>query len=317
MADTIRVRSYAGNDEAPLLEVWNQTMWGDRIDAAAWRSRVLLDPNFVPESCAVAEDPAGRPVGFMLGLARQVPYFAQGYEREKSWITAFGVLPAYRRAGVGAALLGHVTAALKAGGAQEVAIAPYVPNYFIPGVDVALYADAVTFLQRHGFAVQSRPISMRADISTFAVPEDIAATRDRIMADGVQISVATPEDIVPIRQFLRRCFSWDWLRFAGEVMQDLFAGNPWTTGMLVAKQGGEVVGYAQFRAERFGPFGVDPALRSRGIGRVLLAQTLLEMRQRGYHCAWFLWTGDDAARLYQRCGFREVRRFAVMRKALT
>jgi GNAT superfamily N-acetyltransferase len=316
MAAIIRVRPYSGGDETSLLHVWNETMWGDRIDAATWRSRVLLDPNFVPECCAVAEGSQGIPIGFMLGLARQVPYFAQGYEREKSWITAFGVLPEHRHAGVGSALLEHVCQALQAGGAQEVAVAPYVPNYFIPGVDVAIYADAVRFLERHAFGVQSRPLSMRADIATFQVPEEIAAARVRLQAESIQVGLATAEDIVPIRQFLRRCFSWDWLRFAGEVMQDLFAGNPWTAGMLVAKQDAAVIGYAQFRAERFGPFGVDPALRSRGIGRVLLAQTLIEMRKHGYHCAWFLWTSDDAARLYQRCGFREVRRFAVMRKSL-
>lgn len=291
-------------------------MWGDRIDAAAWRSRVLLDPNFLPESCAVAEDSQGVLVGFMLGLARQVPYFAQGYEREKSWITAFGVLPEHRHAGVGSALLEHVCQVLRAGGAQEVAVAPYVPNYFIPGVDVAIYADAVRFLERHAFAVQSRPLSMRADIATFQALEEIIATQARLQAEGIQVGLATAEDMVPLQQFLRRCFSWDWVRFAGEVLADLFAGDPRAVGVLVAKQDGAVVGYAQFRAERFGPFGVDPAWRSRGIGRVLLAQTLLAMRQRGSHCAWFLWTSDTAAWLYQQCGFREVRRFAVMRKAL-
>lgn len=316
MSGTSCIRSYRGEDETALLDIWNETMWGDRIDAATWRSRVLLDPNFVPEHCALAEGPQGRPVGFMLGLARQVPFFVQGYEREKSWITAFGVVPEHRRSGVGSALLEHVCDRLRAGGAQEVAVAPYVPNYFIPGVDVSIYADAVRFLEGRGFAVQSRPLSMRADIATFQVPEDIAKTHARIQAEGIQITLAIPEDIVPVQQFLRRCFSWDWVRFAAEVMDELFSGNPRTAGMLVAKQADEVAGYAQFRAERFGPFGVDPALRSRGIGRVLLAQTLIEMRKRGYHCAWFLWTSDDAARLYQRCGFREERRFAVMRKSL-
>jgi len=87
-------------------------------------------------------------------------------------------------------------------------------------------------------------------------------------------------------------------------------------GMMVAFRGEEVVGYAQHRAERFGPFGVNPDLRSRGIGRVLLAHMLLEMRKKGYHAAWFLWTGDYAAKLYSQCGFHEVRRFAVLKKDL-
>ena len=51
----------------------------------------------------------------------------------------------------------------------------------------------------------------------------------------------------------------------------------------------------------------------RGIGAVLLTCTLQAMRARGYHCAWFLWTDDRAAKLYRQHGFEEARRFALMR----
>jgi GNAT superfamily N-acetyltransferase len=100
------------------------------------------------------------------------------------------------------------------------------------------------------------------------------------------------------------------------VLGDLFAGDPRPAGMLVALQQGSIIGYAQHRAERFGPFGVHPERRGQGIGRVLLAATLVEMLKKNFHAAWFLWTGDDAARLYAQCGFHEVRRFAVLKRAL-
>jgi GNAT superfamily N-acetyltransferase len=111
-------------------------------------------------------------------------------------------------------------------------------------------------------------------------------------------------------------FGWDWHREAAGIFNDLYNGDPRSVGMIIALQGEEVLGYAQHRGERFGPFGVRPDLRSRGIGRVLLAATLTEMLRKNFHAAWFLWTGDDAARLYAQLGFHEVRRFAVMRKAL-
>jgi mycothiol synthase len=44
--------------------------------------------------------------------------------------------------------------------------------------------------------------------------------------------------------------------------------------------------------------------------------TLSEMLKKNFHAAWFLWTGDDAARLYSQVGFHEVRRFAVLIKEL-
>jgi hypothetical protein len=40
------------------------------------------------------------------------------------------------------------------------------------------------------------------------------------------------------------------------------------------------------------------------------------MLTKGFHCAWFLWTGQDAARLYALAGFRQVRQFAVMKRDL-
>jgi GNAT superfamily N-acetyltransferase len=125
-----------------------------------------------------------------------------------------------------------------------------------------------------------------------------------------------PTDIVPVLSFVQQHFSWDWHREASGVLLDLFAGDPRQVSMVVAVKDGEVLGYTQHRAERFGPFGVQPALRSRGIGRVLLVATLTEMLKKNYHAAWFLWTDEKAARLYAQCGFHEARRFAVLKQQL-
>jgi GNAT superfamily N-acetyltransferase len=86
--------------------------------------------------------------------------------------------------------------------------------------------------------------------------------------------------------------------------------------MFVAEQGGQIIGYAQSRNERFGPFGVNEEFRGQGIGAVLLSNVLLSMRSKGFHCAWFLWTSDRAAKLYREHGFDEVRRFALMSKTI-
>lgn len=55
-------------------------------------------------------------------------------------------------------------------------------------------------------------------------------------------------------------------------------------------------------------------MRSKGIGRVLLFKCLAEMASRSTHCAWFLWTSEDAARLYAQAGFEKARQFAVLEK---
>ncbi len=310
-----RVRPYRAGDEAALLRTWNAALTSDPINATTWRQKVLLDPNFNAEGCLVAEA-KGEACGFVLSLTRQVPFFNDGLQPEDAWITAFGVDPAFQGQGLGRALLDTALERLQRLGRRQVSLAPYVPNYFTPGADVATYADGIAFLERRGFVVMSRPLSMRAELTGFHMPLDIAETAERLRAEGIVVRPVEPPDIVPVLDFVRRHFSWDWHREASGVLQDLFAGDPRTVGMVIAVQGHDVLGYAQHRHERYGPFGVNPEIRSRGIGRVLLATMLTEMLKKNYHAAWFLWTDENAARLYARCDFHEVRRFAVMRKDL-
>lgn len=312
----VNVRGYRPGDEAGVVRVWNEALWADPINVTTWRAKVLLDPNFDPEGCFVA-DAEGEVRGFLLSLVRRVPFFNDGLEPEKAWITAFGVAPAWQKRGIGGKLLEAAEHRLRSLNRKTVAIAPYVPNYFTPGVDVNAYPHGVAFLTGQGFETIERPISMRAELTGFRIPDRIAETAARLASEGMQVRPVTPADIAPVLDFIPRHFTWDWHREATGVMNDLFAGDPRFVGMLVATQGDEVVGYAQHRGERFGPFGVHSGMRSRGIGRVLLANTLREMLRKNFHAAWFLWTGDDAARLYAQCGFHEVRRFAVLRKGLS
>jgi GNAT superfamily N-acetyltransferase len=276
---------------------------------------VLLDPNFDPAGCLIAEVD-GEVRGFLLSLVRRVPFFGDGYEPDRSWITAFGVEPAFQGQGLGSTLLDAAINRLRQLGRASVALAPYVPNYFTPGADVAAYAAGVDFLTQRGFDMIERPISMRAELTGFRIPPAICERATSLQADGMHIHPMTPADIVPLLEFIASNFTWDWRREAAGVLEDLYHGDSRFVGMVIARHDGEILGYAQHRGERFGPFGVRPDLRGRGIGRVLLAATLREMLMKNLHAAWFLWTGDDAARLYAQCGFHEVRRFAVLRKML-
>lgn len=313
---SVTVRPFRGADEAVLIRLWNASMTHDPINAAVLRTRVLLDPNFTPAGLLVAED-GGELVGFVLGLMRQVPLFLQGLEPERGWITAFGVHPQRRRQGIGRTLFAEAMARFATAGCKQVEIAPYTPNYFIPGVDIHAYAPAQHFLESLGWRTVSTPISMRAELTGFQLPTEIVELEQKLATQGVEIRCVTAADLPLLMPFIADKFGWDWWRFAQEYLLMLFGPGADDICFLVAVHGERIVGYCQQRRERFGPFGVDPALRSQGIGRVLLFRCLAEMLAKGFHCAWFLWTGRDAARLYERAGFHVVRRFAVMRRHLS
>ena len=94
-------------------------------------------------------------------------------------------------------------------------------------------------------------------------------------------------------------------------------GDP-PTRLFAAVEKGMVIGFSHYDNERFGPIGVAASQRGRGLGQVLMYRTLAAQRDAGFRAAWFLWSDDKtAAKLYNGAGFREVRRFALLRKELT
>jgi ribosomal protein S18 acetylase RimI-like enzyme len=154
---------------------------------------------------------------------------------------------------------------------------------------------------------------MRADLTAFQIPPEIEELKRRLSREGIIVRPVHPADLPALMPFIAEHFGWDWYRFAQEYLLALFGPGSDEIGFWVAIQGERIVGYCQQRRERFGPFGVAPDMRKRGIGRVLLFHCLEDIVTRGFYCAWFLWTGRDAARLYTLAGFRQMRQFAVQR----
>lgn len=309
------VRPHAPADEAALLGVWDAALHADPIDAARFRARVLLDPNFQPAGCLVAEA-GGAMRGFLLSLTRQVPFFAEGLQPEQAWITAFGVEPGWQGRGLGGALLDAALTRLRRLGRTTVTLGPYVPNFFAPGADVAAYGPGVDFLLRRGFAVVERPLDMAVTLTGWRTPDPIAAIAARLAGAGIAIRPVAAAEIVPLLDFVRRHFSWGWHGAARDGLAALFAGGPRQGGILVAARGDAILGYVQHAGESFGPLGVRPDARGQGIAKALTAAALREMRARGQHVAYLRWTFDEAARLYAQCGCREVRRYAMLAKEL-
>ncbi len=273
--------------------------------------RLHLRPENLP--VAVVD---GRVVGFVLALTRQVPLFLQGLEPDKAWITAFGVHPDYQRHGIGQAIFQHVIDNLK--GRQTLDISPYVPNYFVPGVDAKAYPGAITFLEKAvGFKTLDHAISMGADLTGFQIPPDILELeRRRERQDGVTIRPISAADLPDLMPFIAEYFGWDWYRHAQDYLLEHFGDSPNQICFLVARKHGQIVGYCQQRRERFGPFGVREDERNLGIGRLLLFRCLATMSARHIFYAYFLWTGEDAARLYSLAGFKRRREFVLFRRHL-
>lgn len=102
---------------------------------------------------------------------------------------------------------------------------------------------------------------------------------DRLNDDGINIRRAQPFEITPVRRFIEQDFSVAW---ADEISVG-FANKPVT--VVIATRDGRVIGFAGYECTRkafFGPTGVAPDERGRGIGTALLIASLWGLRELGY-----------------------------------
>lgn len=311
-----RIRPFEMKDLEPLIRLQNSCMPEDSLTCKGFTKKVLLDINYNPEGCLVAEAD-DLLVGFILGLRRSHPLEDSPDDSDRSWITLCFVHPEYRRQGIGTRLLHECESYLETNPCKSIWISPYAPNYFIPGVDVNNQSEALEFFKANGYQEVMRPLSMDANLLTLKTPDWVIEKQKDRESEGYQFIFYNESWTLPFLRHLRVCFPGDWQRFAREKMTGIMDGRNQEDEVVLAVQKDRVVGFAQHENSRFGPFGVDENLRGKGIGMILLFKVLHQMRAKGYHDAWFLWTEDRTARLYSIAGFKESRRFVLLKKVIS
>jgi mycothiol synthase len=309
------IRPFQQTDLAGVLGVLAGAMPADPISKSRFTRQVLLDPNFRAEGMPVAIR-NGEATGFCLALARQTPLENAPPDADRGYITLIAVAPSAQRQGVGAKLLEHAEDFLRSQGRSVVMVSSYAPGYFLPGVDVNAYAGALSFFAAHGYAEVYRPIAMQTSLWDFSTPTWVKDRHEKLAGEGVQIVAYTPAITLPLLDFAKQEFPGDWVRVVRETAGRILTGES-PARLLVALDSGAVVGFSHYENERFGPIGVAASQRGRGVGQVLMYATLQAQREAGFRTAWFLWSDDKtAARLYTGAGFKETRRFAILKKSI-
>ncbi|ANA80994.1 GNAT family N-acetyltransferase [Paenibacillus glucanolyticus] len=315
---TLTYRSYRPGDEEGITTLWNACVPGDPITRLRFRNLVLLDPNFDPQGLRVAEL-EHRIVGVLYAVRRRLPMIGTELEPDRGWITFFYTDPSLRRQGVGARLLQEGEDFLRRHGRRTVFFSSYAPNYMVPGIDGERYPEGLGWLQASGFTRNYTAVAMDRSLVDFHMPFEVAELKQQREQEGFTFQLAQDSDLVELIDFATDVFNPDWGRGIREgLLQQLR-----TDQILIAREQGKLVGFCQHGgyegvAERFGPFGVDPSMQGKGLGKILLYDCLALMRAQGLHGAWFLWTGEQspAGHLYRKAGFHVTRRFDIMSKPL-
>ncbi|MBN1900774.1 GNAT family N-acetyltransferase [Candidatus Sumerlaeota bacterium] len=313
MAD---IRPFEPENTRAFIDLWRSALPLDGITLNLLERKVLLDVNREPDSLVVAKE-GGALAGFALRLILHRPIENVGLRHEDGFITAFGVHPDFRRRGIGSALLQDSIDWFKKRDRKKILIAPYTPNYFVPGIDKENYADGVRLFEKFGFAEYIEAIAMDAPISKFALTDKILEKEKKLLSEGIEIRTYRREDLLGYLGFQGKLMPGPWLEDSRRNLIDLTRGLFEEDSIFLAVDKGRIIGFCQYEGDHFGPFGVSDEYQGKGIGSVLLAKTLYQMRLKGYHCAWVLWTGMRAAEgVYGRLGFTITRKFAIMKKEL-
>jgi ribosomal protein S18 acetylase RimI-like enzyme len=268
---------------------------------------------------------------FAVVNGKAVGYTRFWWEKEEpgAWLgTNFGfVLPEWRGKGIGSALLGFAEQrARQAAAAQQSAgqLDPQTPRFFST-VAYASEKARTALLERRGYtAVRYEHVMVRPDLEN--IPE-------AALPEGLEVRPVKPEHMRAIYDAAVEAFRdhWGYVPPAEGDFEN-FLTEPDLDPSLwrVAWDGDQVVGMVQsfINANENAEYGrlrgytegisVRRPWRRRGVARALLVQSLYAIRERGMQEASLTVDSQNlnqAFKLYESVGFRQVTRFSFYRKA--
>ena len=311
---SLTISSYVDTCRSEILDLWTRALPLDAISMGTFESRILLDDNFDAEYFLVARDNNAL-AGCILGAyAKRMPLGDADPNGTRSWITTLAVDPSADMAQVGGMLLRDLERKFAAIGKTECLVSTYPPGYFTPGVDQNNSLPLLKCYLDNGYVKVREALSMDSSIVLFQAGKAVEEKEKHLREQGIHIRPYRREDLLRFLKFLELTMPSDWVRVERRNLKKITEGGFSEDQITVVAHGDEIIGYCQFEGSHFGPFGVSDIYQGRGIGTVLLARTIERMKTEGFHTAWVMWTDDLAAKVYGKFGFKETRRFTILRK---
>lgn len=196
-----------------------------------------------------------------------------------------------RRQGIGTQLLNELISRARLKGANYLSYADSIPNYWQPGVDLR-HTSLYFFLKKHKF----RTKKMRQNLSLNIENLYIKPKNQHGEYTFERISEA---DFQNLFDFVKRTFPegvW-----AEEVALSYKLDPP--TSFIAKDAQQQIIGWASHShlfPGSFGPTGVLPPHRGKGIGSELLKWTLWDMKQNGVTKATIMWVVGDTIKYYSK-----------------
>jgi GNAT superfamily N-acetyltransferase len=226
--------------------------------------------------------------GFLLGNLTQ---------KDMAFLSYLYVESDSRREGIGSALITSFLELARNQQFKQIVISGFTgnaPGYLQPGVNLETEKDALQLFHNHGFKNLDNAYSM-----------------ERLLTDRIELPVNEEweichpnlDDVGSLIDAISHSVPGEWTT----IFKERFDLNP--RQLLIAKNKDLIGAYSTWQDSRFGPIGVRPECRGQGLGQLLLAHTLENMRQQGANQARFSWSDRENLKFYQSSGFNITKSF--------
>ena len=349
------IRQMKEADLDGVIAVWNEAVEANEVvyyplTRAYFHQKFEQDPNYDPRFSLVAEE-GGEIVGFINGIAKKVFLPQETNENTPGFLTCVFVKKAWRRKGIGKALVTALEDAFRAAGKKQIAcdggnpvnldwIVPGTPGHDhnnAPGMDED--CEGFPFLKALGYDDSVREIAMYLNLKDYTPWPEMEERRKALAGRGIFVGRYDTDLDYDFDGMCDRVGSEYWrsvlrseiachkkgvpntdIRFIpnGKVPagpRPILAAISKPDRAIVAQTG--PVDKQDSGRGWFTGICTDPLFERQGIASVLFNVLMQEFIAEGAAFST-IFTGDTnhAQKIYKRCGFRVVRRFAVMRKAL-
>lgn len=340
----MRIRTMRTEDVPAILRIWNQCVASGEVlylplTESYFKKKFLTGKGRSPEYLLVAEE-SGNAVGMIHGVA---PESFRGGTPGEAYLTCLLVDQAFRRRGVGHALLNELKMRMKNQRASCLSFSnlnpvqldwriPDTPGHDhnnMPGLDTG--CAGYGFFLREGFRASDGNVAMYRSLKDYSLPQEIPDIQRRLLADGIYTG---PYHADWNCGFDRMCdrlggaYYWrDVLKTEIQAWQDHAPNRDermWADGippkgprtLLTAVHEGQIVAFTgpvDLQKSGRGWFcGIctDPMYEKRGIATVLFHLLLQAFREENAQfCTLFTGFENHAQKIYLRAGMRPVRRF--------
>ena len=278
-------------DEKPdfvnnLRKFLNKCLYRDFITKHMFERVVIKDPNFRPDLVLLAVENDEMKGVLIGGIRTSTPKEYIEKDKNKAWIKAIAINPiTTNKEEIFSKLLNEFEERVQGLGRNIIRVSDMAPGYFTPGLDIA-YDDYLNLYLKYGFRKVGQCVDYILDLINFKMPSRVLKTEEELRQESIIITEINYND--EVIKWVSKNFSPEWgyevsLGFKEE------EGGVW-----IAKRDKEILGFSVYgglEPNWFGPIGVHPAARRKGIGTVLLYRCLESLRLLGKRLVVIPWTG--------------------------